>query len=296
MIVADFFHWSHLGDWRFDPAEWPDPAAMVEELAELGVELMVSIWPSVSPLSENYQEMLERGLLIATEHGPPVHADWADKGVEAHVLVSFYDATNPEARRFVWERARDHCHSLGIRVSWLAGAEADPSLTVRSVEEALREGLVGEPEVDAAVRRVLSIRLRLGELDPPGRDPYGGTTPAAIGAPRHRALAREAARRAIVLLRNEGPLLPLDRRRLRRVAVVGPLADTLFTDWCSGTLPYEITPVRGSASGWGRGWRCGATRGATGSRSGSAARRRRSTCSTGAAASGRCGRCPTGDT
>jgi alpha-D-xyloside xylohydrolase len=125
VIVADFFHWSHLGDWRFDPAEWPDPAAMVRELTEMGVRLMVSVWPSVSPLSENYDEMLERGFLIATEHGPPVHADWADKGVDAYVQVSFYDPTNPDARRFVWDQVREHYYSLGIRVWWLDACEPE---------------------------------------------------------------------------------------------------------------------------------------------------------------------------
>jgi alpha-D-xyloside xylohydrolase len=125
VIVADFFHWTHLGDWRFDPAEWPDPAAMVRELAELGVRLMVSVWPSVSPLSENYREMLDRGLLLATEHGPAVHADWPDKGVDAHVQVSFYDPTNPEARRFVWEQVREHYYALGIRVWWLDACEPE---------------------------------------------------------------------------------------------------------------------------------------------------------------------------
>ncbi|HEY7199170.1 MAG TPA: glycoside hydrolase family 31 protein [Candidatus Dormibacteraeota bacterium] len=125
VIVTDFFHWSHLGDWRFDPAEWPDPRSMLCELSEMGVRLMVSVWPSVSPLSENYQEMLRRGLFIATEQGPPVHADWADKGVDAHVQVSFYDATNAEARRFVWEQAREHYYALGVRVWWLDACEPE---------------------------------------------------------------------------------------------------------------------------------------------------------------------------
>ena len=125
VIVADFFHWTHLGDWRFDPAEWPDPEAMVRELSEMGVRLMVSVWPSVSPLSENYDEMLDRGLLLATEQGPPVHADWADKGVDSYVGVSFYDPTNPEARRFVWEQVREHYYSLGIRVWWLDACEPE---------------------------------------------------------------------------------------------------------------------------------------------------------------------------
>lgn len=125
VIVCDFFHWTHLGEWRFDPAEWPDPAAMVRELDELGVRLMVSVWPSVSPLSEYYDEMLANGYFITTEHGPPVHADWADKGVDAQVQVSFYDATNPAAREFVWDKVRRHYYDLGIRVWWLDACEPE---------------------------------------------------------------------------------------------------------------------------------------------------------------------------
>ncbi|WP_304452268.1 glycoside hydrolase family 31 protein [Nocardiopsis sp. YSL2] len=125
VIVSDFFHWTHLGDWKFDPAEWPDPKAMVEELREMGVELMVSVWPSVSPLSENYDEMLARGYLVATEQGPPVHADWADKGVDAQVQVSFYDPTNPDARAYVWDKVRRNYHDLGIRVWWLDACEPE---------------------------------------------------------------------------------------------------------------------------------------------------------------------------
>ncbi|MBB6118345.1 TIM-barrel domain-containing protein [Nocardiopsis algeriensis] len=125
VIVSDFFHWTHLGDWKFDPAEWPDPEGMVKELRSMGVELMVSVWPSVSPLSENYGTMLARGHLVATEQGPPVHADWADKGVDAQIQVSFYDPTNPDARAFVWDRVRENYHSLGIRLWWLDACEPE---------------------------------------------------------------------------------------------------------------------------------------------------------------------------
>ncbi len=52
VMVVDFFHWTLQGDWRFDPELWPDPAAMVRELEEMGVKLMVSIWPTVNPLSK----------------------------------------------------------------------------------------------------------------------------------------------------------------------------------------------------------------------------------------------------
>jgi alpha-D-xyloside xylohydrolase len=125
VIVVDFFHWTHLGDWRFDPGEWPDPAAMVRELEELGVKLMVSIWPSVSPLSGNYQEMLCRGLLVATERGVPSHAPWPDKGSDVDVAVAFYDATHPEAREFVWQQVKEHYYDLGVRVWWLDACEPE---------------------------------------------------------------------------------------------------------------------------------------------------------------------------
>jgi alpha-D-xyloside xylohydrolase len=125
VIVADFFHWTHLGEWRFDPAEWPDPQAAVKELAEQGTKLMVSVWPSVSPLSEYHAEMERRGFFIGTEFGPVAHADWPDKGIDQTVQVAFYDATNPAAREFVWSKVRDNYLALGIDVFWSDACEPE---------------------------------------------------------------------------------------------------------------------------------------------------------------------------
>jgi alpha-D-xyloside xylohydrolase len=125
VIVCDFFHWTHLGDWKFDPAEWPDPAAAVKELAEYGTRLMVSVWPSVSPLSENHPEMLRDGLFIGTEYGPVAHADWPDKGIDATVQVAFYDATNPTAREYVWRKVRENYQAYGIDLWWLDACEPE---------------------------------------------------------------------------------------------------------------------------------------------------------------------------
>ncbi|GAB3543502.1 alpha-D-xyloside xylohydrolase [Actinopolyspora lacussalsi] len=125
VIVSDFFHWPHLGEWKFDPAEYPDPAAMLRELDEAGVRLMVSIWPSVNPLSENFERMSREGLLVETEAGVPYHAPWRDKGFDVEMPVAFYDATNPRARRFVWDRAREHYYELGVRVWWLDACEPE---------------------------------------------------------------------------------------------------------------------------------------------------------------------------
>ncbi|MCS7478660.1 TIM-barrel domain-containing protein [Umezawaea endophytica] len=125
VVVADFFHWPHLGDWRFDEAEWPDPEAMVRELDAMGTKLMVSIWPTVSPLSENFPELRDRGLLVGAEQGMAVHAPWKDKGFAAEVPVALYDATHPEARRFLWDTVKRNYHDKGVRAWWLDASEPE---------------------------------------------------------------------------------------------------------------------------------------------------------------------------
>ena len=125
VVVSDFFHWSHMGDWRFDPACWPDPAAMTRELEELGVKLMVSVWPTVSPLSENYSEMRDRGLLINNEHGVDAQQIFVDHGVNGPVYYPYVDSTNPEARRFLWETVRKNYYALGVKAWWLDNDEPD---------------------------------------------------------------------------------------------------------------------------------------------------------------------------
>ena len=93
---------------------------MVRELKEMGIELMVSIWPTVDKGCENYEEMLEKGYLIRTERGVRVGLDF--QGATIH-----YDATNPEARDYVWNKAKKNYYDLGIKVFWLD--EAEPEYT-----------------------------------------------------------------------------------------------------------------------------------------------------------------------
>ncbi|WP_253772461.1 glycoside hydrolase family 3 protein [Goodfellowiella coeruleoviolacea] len=117
--------------------------------------------------------------------------------------------------------------------------------TVEAVTSALDQGLLTVADIDRAVRHILSIRFRLGEFDPAGHNPYAAITPDVINAPEHQKLARRAAAEQVVLLRNDRDTLPLSAATDRRVAVVGPLADTLYEDWYSGTMPYRVTPVQG---------------------------------------------------
>lgn len=125
VIVIDYFHWTRMGEWRFDPKCWPDPAAMVRRLGERGVRVMVSIWPSVSPLSDLFAEMQDRGLLVRTEQGPGGIYPMPDTGINRRIGMHYYDATNPEARRYLWEKVRDGYHRHGIRIWWLDACEPE---------------------------------------------------------------------------------------------------------------------------------------------------------------------------
>jgi len=110
-------------------------------------------------------------------------------------------------------------------------AIADPAHA--HLPEAVESGAVSEETLDTAVRRVLEAKLRLGLLD----DPYVDELHAreVLGDPAHREVARVAAERSAVLLRNEGDLLPLDRGSVDSIAVIGPLADSkrdTLGPWC----------------------------------------------------------------
>jgi len=120
VIVCDFFHWPLEGEWRFDPRYWPDPEGMVQELKAKGIELMVSIWPTVDKRSRNYAEMLEKGFLVRTERGIRTMVEFIGNTV-------FFDATNPGAREFVWSIAKRNYYEKGIRMFWLDEAEPEYS-------------------------------------------------------------------------------------------------------------------------------------------------------------------------
>jgi alpha-D-xyloside xylohydrolase len=125
VIVSDYFHWHMMGEWAMDPRDWPDPIGLTRELKEMDVELMVSIWPTVNRNSEAFHEMAERGLLAQTEHGVQAHMGITDTTPEGVSLVTFYDATNPEARVYLWEKIKKNYLDNGVRVFWLDADEPE---------------------------------------------------------------------------------------------------------------------------------------------------------------------------
>jgi beta-glucosidase len=133
--------------------------------------------------------------------------------------------------------------------------------------KALKDGLVTEADIDAVEKNLLRVYLRLGEMDPPGVDPYGEIGRKPEGANIHpadatappwdqessKALARLATDESIVLLKNEGNALPLDRSKLKSIAVIGPWADQVLLDWYSGTPPYFVSTLEGIREAAGAG-------------------------------------------
>ena len=118
VIVIDYFHWTEQGDYRFDPRYWQDPKGMADKLHEMGVKLMVSMWPTVNENSENYRHMLENNMLIRTKSGSNRVFDFY--GPQAEI-----DPTNPKTREFVWQRLKENYIDKGVDALWFDEAEPE---------------------------------------------------------------------------------------------------------------------------------------------------------------------------
>src|SRR5208283_118015 len=128
------------------------------------------------------------------------------------------------------------CVKAGISV--FLDRYADP------LKDALGKKLLTEADIEHNIRGNLRMRMRLGEFDPPGMSPYdkisGSEEPWYCG--KNRALALKVTQESIVLLKNSDSLLPLDKSKLRSIAIIGPFGDNVLIDWYAGMPPYAVTP------------------------------------------------------
>jgi beta-glucosidase len=116
----------------------------------------------------------------------------------------------------------------------------------QALEKAVTDGLLPESVVDQALRRLFLARFRLGMFDPPAMVPYSQISPAENDTDAHRQLALRAAQESLVLLKNEGSLLPLTKT-YGTIAVIGPNADNLdaLTGNYNGTPSRPVTILSG---------------------------------------------------
>lgn len=132
-----------------------------------------------------------------------------------------------------------------VAQSLMAGCDFSDKEFQEYIPAAVREGKLTEARLNDALSRVLRVRFRLGEFDPFASGPYSRISPAVIDSPEHRAIALKAAQQSIVLLQNRDHLLPLDRTKLKRIAVIGPLADRVVLNNYNGAIPRVVTSLQG---------------------------------------------------
>ena len=122
IITIDYMHWAEFGDWSFNPKCFPDPAAMVQELNDMGVELAVTFWPMVTPSGAYYNNFTSAGffaLNLTTGLPAPVES-WSGP-------MYLTDETNAAARKAIYAAFRRGYGQFGIRTVWLDGSEPERS-------------------------------------------------------------------------------------------------------------------------------------------------------------------------
>jgi len=125
VIVADFYHWPTSGDWKFNPAFWPDPEGMIDELESMGIKLLISVWPTLNIRSENYNEFVQNNFTIRPELGSNVFLSIIYKQAQAIDNLTFVDVTNPDARELFWSKIEQNYFDKGVRLFWLDEAEPE---------------------------------------------------------------------------------------------------------------------------------------------------------------------------
>ncbi|HJV78603.1 MAG TPA: glycoside hydrolase family 3 C-terminal domain-containing protein [Paludibacter sp.] len=118
------------------------------------------------------------------------------------------------------------------------------------VYEALKKGLLNEKDIDDAIRGNFLVALKLGLLDSDQtKVPYANIgvtdTVSPWNKPQTKAFVREVTAKSVVLLKNSSNLLPLNKSKIKSIAVIGPRADEVLLDWYSGTPPYAVTILQG---------------------------------------------------
>ncbi len=117
------------------------------------------------------------------------------------------------------------------------------------LNEAVKKGLVTEKDIDQAIRGTLRVMLKLGLLDKSDQNPYSkmgiADTIDLWTKPEAHQLAREATYKSVVLLKNENNILPIKKDEIKKIAVIGPRANQIISDWYAGKPPYAITALQG---------------------------------------------------
>jgi beta-glucosidase len=156
--------------------------------------------------------------------------------------------TDGGAMRLLWTEHKYYTDS-----TWAAAAAVKAGINQfldrynGSIHKALEEGILKEKDIDEVIRGDFRVMIKLGLLDPSSMVPYAsikdGEEPWLTE--KNKELVREVTRKSIVLLKNENNFLPLDKSKIKTLAIIGPYANQVLLDWYSGTPPHTISAVGG---------------------------------------------------
>jgi len=140
--------------------------------------------------------------------------------------------------------APDVEHASAVAVK--AGTDTTCGDEYVSLVKAVRDGVIKESELDTALKRLFTARIKLGMFDPAGDVPFNSIPFSEDDSPAHRRLALQAARESMVLLKNEGGTLPL-KPGVKTIAVIGPNAESLpaLEGNYNGTPSHPVLPLDG---------------------------------------------------
>jgi alpha-D-xyloside xylohydrolase len=121
IMVVDWFYWTRMGQMDIDPAQFPDPVGMNKQLHDMGMESIISIWPRYETSGRYFNELDQKGYLLKDKDGKTVDG----LPFRSDRTGGLIDATNPAARQWFWEKARDNILSKGFDYPWLDETEPD---------------------------------------------------------------------------------------------------------------------------------------------------------------------------
>jgi beta-glucosidase len=144
-------------------------------------------------------------------------------------------------------------HETGSAAGIEAGTDTDCGTAYLALGDAVRHHVLPESELDTAVKRLFTARMKLGMFDPPAQVPYSSIPFSEVNSPGHAELALRAARESMVLLKNDGHLLPLKPEGAKTIAVVGPLAAShIALEGNYNAIPlHPVLPIDGIVSEFG---------------------------------------------
>jgi len=128
-----------------------------------------------------------------------------------------------------------------------AGTDVDCGQAYQNLNQAVQQGLITESVIDVTMKRLFTLRMKLGEFDPANLNPYRSIPISVVDSPAHRKLATQVARESIVLLKNDKNILPLNMNKISRIAIIGPHAndtEVLLGNY-HGNPAIVTTPLEG---------------------------------------------------